>query len=254
MNSKEKELFGYINGTEKMSGYDGYEGAEGDMSYFDDFNMSYADGDGMSYASGSPAANLSQPYVLQFANTTTNDVTAALFGFNYYYGNTNFQPSGSVLTYATAITNLQNSGISYSAVVAQSQNKAFKIGKWRFQASGSNVASQLAQTVTISHVDTNGNTTSAPMNLSIEKDSYQQQSDILDVTRTVTVDGNTYFTFTLKASCTLVITMFPIAIVSNKAELNGGRQLNTATAPRLSGRNVSPVIIQTQSSVKGITG
>ena len=39
-----------------------------------------------------------------------------------------------------------------------------------------------------------------------------------------------------------------------KAKLNGGSFDNTARAPRLSGKNVAPVIIQTSQSVKGIQG
>ena len=48
MNSVEKELHGYINGTGRMSGFDSYDSAEGDMSYFDDSSF---DGDDMSFAS-----------------------------------------------------------------------------------------------------------------------------------------------------------------------------------------------------------
>ena len=35
MNSVEKELHGYINGTERMSGFESYDSYEGNMSYFD---------------------------------------------------------------------------------------------------------------------------------------------------------------------------------------------------------------------------
>ena len=85
------------------------------------------------------------------------------------------------------------------------------------------------------------------------RDAYQQQSDILDVTKTITIDGNTFISFPILAGTTLVISMFPIAIVSAKAVLNGGTSLNKAKAPRLSGKNVAPVIIQTSQNVKGIT-
>lgn len=245
MNNVEKELHGYINGTERMSGFDSYDSYEGDMSYFDNDDMSYFDNDDMSYASGPNASSIvSDPYVIQYTNTTTAAVTAVLFGFNDYATSTNYGNPTAVV-----ITNLQ--GGTYGRLVTQSNNKAFKIGKWRFQ---STTASQLSQTLTLNHVDANGKQYSTPLNLSIARDAYQQQSDILDVTKPVTVDGNTYITFSLAGSATFVISMFPVEVMSSKAALNGGRSLNMARAPRLSGKNVAPVIIQTAQAVKGITG
>lgn len=237
MNSVEKELHGYINGTENMSGFDSYDSFEGDMSYFDD--------DDMSYATGAPNSRsaVSDPYVIQYAETSGADVTAILFGYNDYFGAANF---GNAAT--TTITNLQ--GGTYSRLVAQSNNKFFKIGKWRFQCDD---AAQLQQTLSLTHVDANGKQYSTPLNLSIMRDAYQQQPDIIDVTKMVTVDGNTFITFTLKANAVLTISMFPVAVVSGKAKLNGGTTLNRARAPRLSGKNVAPVIIQTSQNVKGIT-
>jgi len=246
MNNTEKELHGYINGTERMSGMDSYDSAEGQMSYFDNDEMSsYAGGDEMSYADGSPngASIISDPYVIQYVNSNTTDVTAIIFGYNDYFGATNYGNTTGV-----TITNLQ--GGTYGRLIAQSNNKFFKIGKWRFQSS---TPAQLQQTLTIYHVDANGKQYSTPLNLSIMRDAYQQQSDILDVTKTVTVDGNTYITYTLKSQATLVISMFPVAVLSGKAKLNGGALENNARAPRLSGKNVAPVIIQTTQSVAGIT-
>jgi hypothetical protein len=243
MNKVEKELHGYISGTERMSGFDSYDSYEGDMSYFDD--SSSFDGDDFSYASGgSNTMNVSDPYVIQYANTTTANVTAILFGYNDYFGSTNY---GNPV--AVVITNLQ--GGTYGRLIAQSNNKFFKIGKWRFQSSTS---TQLQQTLSINHVDANGKVQTVPLNLSIMRDAYQQQSDIIDVTRPVSVDGNTFITFTLIGSATLVISMFPVSVLSGLAVLNGGQDLNTARAPRLSGKNVAPVIIQTSQAVKGITG
>ena len=54
MNSVEKELHGYINGTERMSGFDDY--SEGNMNYFDDGDYDSFDGDSFDYAGGAPAA------------------------------------------------------------------------------------------------------------------------------------------------------------------------------------------------------
>lgn len=246
MNKVEKELHGYIAGTERMSGFDSYDSAEGDMSYFDGDEMSFFDGDEMSYAGGSSNVALSDPYVIQYQNTTGSDVTAILFGYNDYFNVANF---GNPV--AVVITNLQTGTIAgYGRMIAQSNNKNFKIGKWRFQSATS---SQLQQTLQLTHVDANGKQYITPLNLSIMRDAYQQQSDILDVTKVLTIDGNTYISFTLKASATLVISMFPVAVLSGKAKLNGGNLDNVAKAPRLSGKNVAPVIINTGAEVKGIT-
>ena len=248
MNLVEKELHGYINGTERFSGYDSYDSYEGDMSYFDDDDMSYFDDfsttDPFSFAAGAPTAGaqMSDPYVIEYINAGLVDLPAILFGYNDYFNTVDFGNPG------ITINNLQ--GGTYGRLLAQSNNKNFKIGKWRFQSAN---LSQLSQTLQLVHVDANGKQYSTPLNLSIMRDAYQQQSDILDVTKTLTIDGNSYITFTLKAGTTLVISMFPVSVVSAKAVLNGGTSLNRAKAPRLSGKNVAPVIIQTSESVKGIT-
>jgi len=247
MNEIERELRGYIRGAENMSGFDAsYDSAEGGYDDFDGDELSYFDGDEMSYADGPSAKNvpLSDPYVIQYQNTTTNDVTAYIFGYNDFALASNYGNPAAVV-----ITNLQ--GGTYGRLINQSISKNFKIGKWRFQSS---TASQLQQTFSINHVDANGKQYSAPLNLSVMLDAYQFQSTVLDVTKTVTVDGNTYLSFTLKASATLVISMYPVVVLSGKAVLNGGHQANMAKAPRLSGKNVAPVIINTNSSVQGITG
>ena len=241
MNAKEKELSAAINGTERMSGFDSYDSMDGE-SYFDGDDMSYADGDDMSYASGGANIPVSDPYVIQYTNALTANVTAYVFGYNSFWGSTNYGNNASV-----TITNLQ--GTTYSALLAQTGNKPFKIGKLRFQSSTS---SQLTQTVSIVHVDANGKQYSKPLNLSILKDAYQFQSDILDINQVITVDGNTYLSFTLIASATLVIAVFPVSIISASAELNGGKALNNAKAPRLSAKNASPIIIQTTQGVSGV--
>ena len=245
MNNKEKELRKYIAGTENFSGFDSYDDAEGDMSYFDD-SFNNADGDDdFNNAEGVSAKVESDPYVIQYQNTTTADVTAVMFGFNKYaFGVTNFGNPAAVV-----ISNLQ--GGTYAQLFAQSQNKQFKISRQRWASS---TAAQLQQTITIAHSDGNGNVRTSPLNLAVMLDSYQFQATVIDTTKTIVIDGNTELSFTLKASATFVISLYPTSIISGKAVLNGGSALNKAYAPRLSGKNVAPVIIQTSSSVKGIKG
>jgi hypothetical protein len=250
MNFKEKELLSAINSTEKFSGYDGDE-----MSYFDDMDnfdddASYFDDapndmNNMSYAGGNQSVSVSDPYVISYENTTLGNLTAILFGYNDYFNVSNYGNNVGIV-----ITNVQTGTTAgYGRMIAQSNNKFFKIGKWRFQSTSS---PQLQVTMNIYHVDANGKQYITPLNLSIMRDAYQQQSDIIDVTKQVTVDGNTYCTFLLYGSATVTISMFPVAVISGKAKLNGGNSLNSARAPRLSGKNVAPVIIQTSQNVKGI--
>ena len=244
MNSIEKQLFGFMGEAERMSGFDSYDSYDG----YDDFegnddDMSYFDDDAMSYASGQQSTAMSDPYVIQYVSTAAGTLTAIIFGYNDNYLSATFgQPP------LVTVTSLM--GGTYGRLLAQSNNKNFKIGRWRFQ---STTAGQLSQTLTLNHFDANGKQYSTPLNLSIMRDAYQFQNDILDVTKTITVDGNTSITFPLLAGATMVISMFPVAVVSNKAVLNGGSSYNTARAPRLSGKNVAPVIIQTSQGVAGMS-
>jgi len=247
MSKNEKELNGYLGFAEKMSGYDGMDYFEGDLSAFDDYD-DFDDFDGddaMSFATGAPAQNISDPYVIQYSNTTPGTLVAVLFGYNNNFNDPTGQFGNPV---GITVTNLQ--GSSYTALIGQTATKAFQIGKWRFQSVS---AAQLSQTLTISHFDANGKQYSTPLNLSIMRDAYQFQNDILDINKTITVDSNTQITFPLLPLTDLVISMFPTSVLSAKAVLNGGTSLNKATAPRLSGKNVAPVIINTNQRVGGVT-
>ena len=248
MNNFEKELKGYITGTERMSGFDSYEGAEGEMSSFDDDDVADSSFDDMSSATGSVLQTMSEPYIIQYANSATTTATAVFLGFNDYgsASATNYGSSTSI-----TVTNLQ--GGSYGRLINQSNNKPFRVQKWRFQATASNVSSQLAQTITINYVDANGNQTTKPFNMSVLKDLYQQITDSIDCTKPINFDGNTFLTIPVVASSTLIMSAYPTVILSDKAILNGGTLTNRSRAPRLSGKNVAPVIIQTTQDVRGIT-
>ena len=266
MNNIEKELKGYINGAERMSGVDGYDafdydGADGDMSSFDDDDYSTSSADGYENASGSVVNTMSEPYIIQYANTSTATTGTGVFmGYNDYFGTAGVQGATGLFgaygcSTSVSVANLQ--GGTYGRLLAQSQNKPFHIQKWRFQSScslaTSNVTSQLAQTITISYVDGNGNTTTKPFNMSVLKDLYQQVTDAIDCTKPINFDGNTYLSIPVLAGNTLIMSAYPTMILSDKAVLNGGNKLNRSRAPRLSGKNVAPVIIQTTQDVRGIT-
>lgn len=239
MNEKEQMLYAAISGTERMSGFDGED--EG-SSYFDGDDFDSFEGEGFMDASGSRGVAQSDPYILQYTNGTTGDLTAYLFGANDYGFSANQgNPVG------VTVDNLQSG--TYGRLLAQSISKPFVISKWRFTC---DTASQLTQTLTITNVEGNGNSSSSPMNLSVLKDLYQQVSNAIEVTKRVVIDGNTIISFTLKASAVLTISMYPTEVVSAKQKLRGGSSIQNSKAPRLSNLNANPVIIQTGQGVRSI--
>lgn len=240
MKSKSRELKSYINGTERMSGFD--SNAEGEMGYFND--ESGADGEyAGSYADGGTGSMQSQEYIVSYYNSTSATVTCILFGFNDYATSTNYGNPTTV-----TVTNVQ--GGTYGRLINQSNNKNFQIGQWRFI---STTSSQLTQSLTINYVDANGDVMQKPFTLSVLKDPYQFQSDTLDIRKTITIDANTFLTFPLLATTTLTIAMWPNKILSGKAKLNGLSGDGRFSIPRVSGKNAANVVIQTSQDVKSIT-
>ncbi len=247
MKSKSRELKSYINGTERMSGFD--SNAEGEMGYFND--ESGADGEyAGSYADGGTGQMQSQEYIVSYYNSTSATVTCILFGFNDYsrYDSTNATTGNYGNPTAVTITNIQ--GGSYLRLLNQSNNKNFQIGQWRFI---STTSAQLTQSLTINYVDANGDVMQKPFTLSVLKDPYQFQSDTLDIRKTITIDANTFLTFPLLATTTLTIAMWPNKILSGKAKLNGLSGDGRFAIPRVSGKNAANVVIQTSQDVKSIT-
>ena len=147
---------------------------------------------------------LGEPFVVQYQNVSGEDVVATLFG--YYDNSEDLGKKNGGNPDSVIITNLQ--GGDYERILASSVNsKKLKIGKWRFQSPSTN---QLQQTLKINQIDANGKHYTTPMNLGILKDAYQFQDDILESKKQLSVDGNTFIEFPLKALTTFVISMFPI--------------------------------------------
>jgi hypothetical protein len=257
MNKFERELKGYVDGTEKMSGYDGtsYD-FEGEMSSFD--IGSYVDGMG-SYATGGGQPSMTQPpYMVQYNNTSGADATGYLFGYNNFLGVTNGGNPSSLV-----VTNLMSSNPSatygagvtagtYQSFLNQTGTKPFQISWWRLQASGSSVSLQLTQVAQINYYDQGtGQLSTTPMPWTVFKNSFQQQSDIIDGRYPVLITANTFLSFVVKAGTTLTFTMQVDKVISDKAALRGAPAMGQFQTRNLS-PNGSPVVIQTGESVKNI--
>lgn len=259
MNSKELELRNAIERTERMSGFDDMFNAEGDMEYFNDMedfdgeDLENFDGDEMSFASGKTKSKVkADPYVLQYTNySSTTARTAYIFGYNDFFGTANFGNYQAAGTWSNTtdvgVVNLQ--GGTYSRLISQSNSSPFTISRWRFQ---STTTGQLSVTMTVNYYNGNGALSTYPINLSIQRDMYAMQSDIVEFDKAVYIDGNTYLSFNLLASAVVTISMYPTTIIDAKSRLRGGVSVRNTTAPKLSGKNVGNVIIQTGQSVKGL--
>lgn len=238
MKKKEKEKLPAIKVKKRKSGTKSNIPSDSDYS-FDDFDNDYYESyfdDDFSFLNENRASSMIlSPLIIQYKNSIDSDIQGTLFGYNDFSNSPNFNNA------EIEISTLH--GGSYKTMIAHSQNEPLRIGKWRFQASGANIADQLAITVKINQVDAINTPYSVPMNLSIMRDAYQQQEDILDVTRSVTIDGNTFISFPVKANTALVISLFVIDIASAKSRLNGGNNINRRHSQQLSGKNVAPVII-----------
>lgn len=183
-------------------------------------------------AGGAAALPVSKPYVLRIENTNVGaTVNAILFGFNTFYGQTNYGNNVAIAITSTTAAN-------YGQLLTQSQNKPFDIAKWRFSCSNT---AQLDQTMTISYVDANGRTCSDPVTLTNYKDPYQQVNTLLDVNYPVKVDGNTYLTIPMLASAILYLSMFPQGIADQANTLVGGGGNKGFRIPKLAGLN-APIV------------
>jgi len=177
----------------------------------------------------------SDPYILEYENTSDKDTTAVLFGFNDYNGVENFGNPKEVV-----ITSWQ--GGTYRRLFNQSNNKPFMIGEWRFVSSN---PYQINQTLKHFIVDANGCTIQKPMNLAVLKDIYQNVNDTITVKSKTIIDANTFFTFPLKANTKFVISMYPIKIFSLTDFIKDDLKANQYALPSIDGQNTSPIIINT---------
>lgn len=174
--------------------------------------------------------------VISMKETSGADVPAVIFGFYDHFASSNFGNPQS-----TVITNLQTgTNAGYGQMLAQTQYKTFKIFKFRFQSTNSE---QLKQTIQIVHIDSLGNCLFIPLNMNIEKNRYQQQHDIVDIDKVVTIGPNTSLNLTLKANTTLTISMFMMDLNFTKIPLFKGNSMNKSKNKTFKSKNIAPAVL-----------
>lgn len=171
---------------------------------------------------------ISHPMVVQIRNNSEDKKEWVLFGFNQFNKKRNFGNK-----YDVKVTSLTE--ISYENYFNNTAKEEFRIGKMRFQSS----TKKNIQT-TICHHKTNifrGTYKRKELNLAIMMDAYQQQNDLVDVTKQWKIAQNSHISGIIQPNSTLVVTLFPIC--------------KGTKIPRISGKNASPVIIQTTKTDYG---
>lgn len=185
--------------------------------------------------------NVSNPYVIRIENTTDFEKNWVVFGSNNFLNSPNF---GSDL--GVQLTNGSNMDLPYSSILQDLTSSKVKIGKLRFQSDN-----KLNLRQTISHHKFNNDSgyfkvcyERRNLFLSLLRDVYQMQDDLLDVSLLMEIDNSIHLSGTIAPKSTFIISLFPIEIVRI------GEDKNYST-PRLSGLNVAPVIIKQVTDLKG---
>jgi len=225
-----QNLQNYLSSLQSDSMYSGMDGDEGEIT------IGY---DGNSMGGGVQAT--SQPYILSITNSSSvSTVTAIVFGYVDYSAASNYGSPAAV-----TITNSQ--GGTYARLLVQSNTKPFNIAKFKFISTNT---TQLTQTITVFHVNANGDLFSSPMTLAAENSMFRQDTTILDVTRNVLIDANTYLSIPILASATLTIVMYPTEISSISAPIMGGSITKGYAAPSALSASGTNVVIKTTAPVR----
>ncbi len=163
----------------------------------------------------------SEPIVISIQNLNGTKQKWNLFGFNKFNGKKRLGNEEHV-----EISGLGS--LDYSEIFNNTSGKKILIGRWRIST---NLQKNLHQQIFKHSMNINGHYSRKPINLGVMIDSYQFQSNIIDMTSKWKITGERHLSGTIEPNSTIVISLYP--------------QIKGKKIPRLSGKNVAPVIIQT---------
>lgn len=210
----------YLHEAEnEFSGFNGQE----DMYSFDDnteMQFNYDDmysADAIEAAAApavAPVRKSPSPYQISITNTTGSPLNAIIFGANIYLLSTNF---GSAV--GITITPSQST-VTYLQLLQQSNLQPFETSLIRIQSTNT---AQITQIINITSTDANGQQCTIPLITQSYFSANQYQAGILDIPYNLKVDGNTFLTYQVLGSTTVVITFFP-AEKANVARMLGAQR------------------------------
>lgn len=141
----------------------------------------------------------SSPYVINIKNENENPSKSVIFGYNKFFLSGNYGSSKGI-----KIINLQ--GSDYRHILSQSAHKPFKCKFIRITSS--NILDLKITLKSISE-DANGLKITEPIHCMNNLSTHQFQSNIIDVNKTLFVDGNYYLKFKSPAKSSITFSFFP---------------------------------------------
>ena len=139
------------------------------------------------------------PYVINIKNENGKPTKSIVFGYNKFFLSNNFGSGKGI-----KIINLQ--GSDYHHILSQSAHKPFKCKLIRITSS--NVLDLNLTLKSISQ-DANGLKITEPIHCMNSFSTHQFQSNIIDVNKTLFVDGNYYLKFKSPAKSSITFSFFP---------------------------------------------
>lgn len=203
--------------------YSNYGGGGGWSNMVDDYDQ--FDNAGGSCAHGGGQAKSSLPFILNIANSTTDDVTSvAILGANSnLFGATNFGNNVAI-----TIT-MDNGDVTYTEFLESIKSEPFKVGLMYLQSS---TANQPFKQITIEYREPNGRKVTMPVTPNL--DPMQQQASVTIVRHQFPVNAFTKLTTTILASATLTLRLYPNEQINVAQGLVGKNVATGYRAPHLS--------------------
>lgn len=210
----------YFNDAENFVN-DNYSNATGSMDYLS--MDGFENADGMQKA---PNAQVSQPYIINIANSTASAVTAVIFNSytNRILGTAGNFGNAAAITITSAITT-----VTYAQLLAQTENKPFTVGMIYLNGTAGSTAAQITQPITLTMSDANGNSNNKIMVPQV--DPYQNITTVLKLDYVHTLDGFTQYSVSILANSTLQLSIFPSQTVDPTRNLSTGQVMKTYTNP-----------------------
>lgn len=217
--------------NDEFFNYDGDDyDYDDDFDFVDDEDYGFdgEDDDSFDMATGGRGnAPTSQPYIVNVQNTIAGTNLAGITILGSYNALANISSTaGASPRFGNAVgisITMGITGITYAEFLYQAMNKPFIVGLTYYQASGTNDAAQILETLTLVQKDVNGNVSQKTLVPTV--DPYQQQTSVLAVKFSYKIDGFTSMVIAQVLAGTTAKLYFYPAETSSVARTLTGRKV-----------------------------